>query len=134
MNDLRDRIRLEDAIKNIFRKNNLEFFSYAWRENVDNFLTAESKFSQLVDWINERLKDEFTMINVNNPADKDETYSVSKMKSYLEACRNVSLLVNAKEILIDDKCTTKMRENLEYTLCKIFNLKYNKDLGYIPKG
>ena len=53
------------------------------------------------------------------------------MKEYLDACKNVAMLVNAKTIILDNKCTTKMRENWEYTLCKLFNLTYNKDLGYI---
>ena len=124
-------LRLDNAIQKIFEENNQVFFDYAWRENVEEFLSRESKYNQLVQWINERIEMEFGFINVFNPADKDEKYSKRTMKEYLSACQNAAVLMNAREIILDKKCTTKMRENWEYTLCKLFNLRYSKSLGYI---
>lgn len=133
MDKLKKLIKLEDAIKNIFKENNQEFFSYAWRENVENFLSAENRYTQLIDWINQQLETEFVVINVFNPSDKDESYTQGYIKNYLEACQNVAMLVNAKTIILDEKCTTEMRKNWEYTICKLFNLEYNKEIGFIPK-
>jgi len=133
MNDIRTRIKLEEEIKKVFYKNNQEFFSYAWRENIKEFLTTENRYTQLLQWINERLEIEFGIMNVFNPADKDETFTNTVMKDYLDACQKVSILLNAKIIIMDEKCTTKMRENWEYTLCKLFNLKYDNNLGFINK-
>lgn len=133
MNDIRSRIKLEDELKKVFKANNQIFFSYAWREKLKNILTEESKYSRLVEWINERIESEFVIINIFNPADKDETFTNARMKEYLDACQNVSLLVNARTIILDNNCTTQMRDNWEYTLCKLFNLKYSSELGYINK-
>lgn len=133
MDKLKKLIKLEDAIKNIFKENNQEFFSYAWRENVENFLSAENRYTQLIDWINEQIEINLNVINVFNPADKDSAYSIGYLKNYLDSCQKIGVLINAKTIILDEKCTTKMRENWEYTLCKIFNLVYNKDIGFVVK-
>lgn len=122
----------EEGLRRVFEENNLEFFSYAWREHLQNVLTAESKFSQLIDWINERLNVEFALINCFNPADKDSTYSKANMKDYLEACQTVAVLLNAKCIIMSDTCTTKMRENWEYAICKLYHIHYVRDIGYAP--
>ena len=131
--EIKRRLRIEEDLKKVFESYNKIFFSYAWRDKINEFLTAESKYSRLVEWINERIDLEFGIINVFNPADKDECFTNALMKDYLDACKNVALLVNAKTIILDKNCSTKMRENWEYTLCKLFNIKYNSELGYIDK-
>ena len=72
--DIARQIKIQDYMEKEFLKNNLVFFSYAWRENVLNFMKKESKFSYLIDWINERLKIEFITINTQNPSDRDKNY------------------------------------------------------------
>lgn len=134
MNEIGWRVKLEDAIKKIFEKNNQEFFSYAWRENVDQFLETESRYDTLVKWINDRITFELNIISTFNPADRDDAYKVGYLKQYLSACETVSVLTNAREIILDRHCTSKMRENWEYTLCKLYNLYYCKDLNQYLKA
>lgn len=130
-NSIKNRVMLENLMKNVFKENGQEFFSYAWRDKVKEFVEFELKYTQLLDWINERIEVEFNIINSFNPADKDDKYSKAEIKLYLSACQTVAVLLNAKEIITNDNCTTKMRENWEYTLCKLFDLSYNKEIGYV---
>lgn len=126
--------RVEDLMHTAFIRNNEEFFSYAWRNNVENFLTNESRYVKLVEWINQRLETNFNIINVLNPADKDVYYTNGNARSYFNACREVGVLLNAKYIILDDNCTAEMRKNWEETICKIFNIRYSEFLKcYIKK-
>ena len=121
--------KLLDLIEKRMIKENEIFFSYSWREKIDEWLTNESRFARLVEWINERIESNYTTIDVFNPADKDETFTGDRMKLYLNACQEVAMLMNAKHIILDNRCTTKMRENWEYTICKLFGVHYNEQLG-----
>lgn len=129
--DIARQIKIQDYMEKEFLKNNLVFFSYAWRENVLNFMKKESKFSYLIDWINERLKIEFIIINTQNPSDRDKNYMIKNIKDYIESCKNAGILLNLKFILMDDKSTTTMRENVEHTVCELYNLHYLDNWGYV---
>lgn len=131
MDSINFRIKLEKEYQRLFQKNNLNFFSYAWRENVNEFLSSESRYSRLVEWINEQIEDCFSLINVFNPSDwaGDKVFTIDMMNTYLEKCMELSFLINARTIILDNKCTTEMRKKIEYSLCKMFNIKFNKDLG-----
>jgi hypothetical protein len=131
--DIMRQIKIQDFMEKEFLKNNLDFFSYAWRENVLNFMEKESKFSYLIKWVNERLSLEFMLINTQNPADRDENYTIKNIKTYMDSCKNVGILLNLKFILMDDKSTTKMREDVEHTICKLYNLYYKDKEGYFIK-
>lgn len=125
-------MNIDKIINNIayfFRKNNQVFFNYAWREKINNILTTESKYSKLIDWINNEIENERINLNVFNPADKTKTYSNSVFKKYTDSCQNIALLLNAKYIILDKDCTTEMRDNWEYTLCKMFKIKFNEELN-----
>lgn len=122
---------MQDIVKileKIFYKNNKTFFSYAWREKITNILTTESRYCKLLDWINERIQFNLTLINVFNPADRTRNYTKGNLKTYLKSNQELSVLLNIKSLLIDDNCTTQMRDNLEYTICKLFNIKYSEDM------
>lgn len=129
MDSINFRIKLEDEYKKLFKKNNLHFFSYAWRENVNEFLSSESRYSRLIEWINKEIENCFDYINIFNPSDwvGDKVFTVEMMNTYLEKCMKVSFLINAKTIILDNKCTTDMRKKIEYALCKMFNIKYSKE-------
>ena len=116
-------------IEKFLQKNNITFFSYAWREKINETLTTESKYSKLVDWINEEIENQRINLNVFNPVDKTENYLTADLKIHLRACQNIAFLLNSKWIILDNNCTTKMRANYEYTICKLFNIKYNAELG-----
>lgn len=124
-------MRSEDLIKAIekqYAKSRDTYFSYAWREKVDEWLDNESRYARLVDWINERIEDKQTTIDVFSPADKGEWYTNDYFKSYRSACEEIAMLIHLKWLLLDNRCTIKMRENIEYTICKVFNVHYNEML------
>lgn len=124
-------MRSEDLIKAIekqYAKSRDTYFSYAWREKVDEWLDNESRYARLVDWINERIDDKQTTIDVFSPADKGEWYTNDYFKSYRSACEEIAMLIHLKWLLLDNRCTTKMRNNIEYTICKVFNVHYNEML------
>lgn len=124
-------MNIDDLLKNIENfmvKNNQQYFSYAWREKIDEYLSTESKYSKLVDWINTQIEFYKNNMNVFNPADKFEDYNNGYFKTYEDACKNIAMLLNFKWMLLDNHCTTEMRENIEYTICKIYKIHYNKEL------
>ena len=120
-----------NLLKNIERfmvRNNQEYFSYAWREKINQFLTNESRFIKLVHWINEKIETYKINMNVFNPADKIENYTNEYFNNYVDACKNIAILLNFKCIILDNNCTMRMRNNIEYALCKLYKIKYNKKL------
>lgn len=125
-------MNVDDLLENIKKfmiDNNKVFFSYAWRENVNNLLISEDRYSKLIDWINKEIEIQKNNMNIFNPADKVIGYTNEFFKNYETACKNIAMLLNFKEVLLDSKCTIKMRENIEYTICKLFNIKYNEMLN-----
>lgn len=120
------------AIKDELNKGNNEFFSYAWREKLNelgDFLEEESKYAKLVNWINKRIDLLNSTKNIFCPADKSEKTSVSMVNTYLRFMQDMAVLIHCREILLDNRTTTKMRDNIEYTLCKLFKIRYSKHLG-----
>lgn len=125
-------MNVDDLLENIEKfmiDNNKVFFSYAWRENVINILNNEDRYSKLIDWINKEIETQKINMNIFNPADKVIEYTNEFFKNYETACKNIAMLLNFKEVLLSEKCTIKMRENIEYTICKVFNIKYNEMLN-----
>ena len=120
--------KILNSIENELKKNNQHFFSYAWRENIINFVENESKYDQLLKWINNQIELQKDKINVLNPADKLKNYSIENFKTYMDALRDFAFLVNMKEILCDTKATNEMRDNVEYSICKIFKIEYSEFL------
>lgn len=110
-------------------KNNKEFFSYAWRENLTNYFEEDSKYQALVEWIDAELKSAQDLQNMFNPADKTEDYINSFFDTFKEASMNLAILLNFKHLLLHTNTTTTMRDNIEYSICKIYNIKYNKELN-----
>lgn len=129
-------MKSEDLIKAIERqydKSRDVFFSYAWRKDIGERLTDENKYARLVDWIDKRIEENLNDINIYNPADRHEKYTKAHFEFYCKACKELGMLVNLKWIMLDDRCTLKMRENIEYTICKIFNITYDSKYNrYIP--
>lgn len=116
---------LIDAIKNEYSKSHEEFFGYAWREKLSDILIWENKYSKLIEWIDVKIDECLKSINIFNPADKFEEYTNEYFNNYKTACGNLAMLLNFKLIILDKRCSTKMRRNIEYTICKIFEIKYN---------
>lgn len=119
---------LLNAIRNEFRKHQTVYFEYAWREKIGEFLEAESKYERLVDWINKELELWGETANVFNPADRNENTTLAMVNKYQEIMGKIAVLVHCKELLLDSRTTTKMRDNIEYTLCKLYKIHYSEEL------
>lgn len=127
-----------EAIQKTLSSSNERIFSYAWREKLGEmgeFLEQESRYCKLVNWIDHRLDCEIKTIGVFCPCDKDENYTMAYLNTYLESMQTVGVLTQLKELLLDSRSTTKMRENIEYTLCKLYNLEYSEQFkDYIHRS
>lgn len=106
----------------------IQYFSYAWREKVNEMLTTESKYSKLVDWLNKEIESRLSMVNIFSPADRMEDYKTEFYRTFREQLSDISFMIYLRELLLDEKSTTQMRENIEYTICKVFGTKYSEYL------
>lgn len=123
--------KILNAIQKEISSGNDQFFSYSWREKLGElgeFLQEESKYARLVDWINSELEQISAVKNVFCPADKDATTTIAMVNTYSELMKNLAILVHCRELLLDNRATPKMRENIEYTICKMYRIKYNEKL------
>ena len=88
-------MNVDDLLENIEKfmiDNNKVFFSYAWRENVNNLLSSEYRYSKLIDWINKEIATQKNNMNIFNPADKVIGYTNEYFKNYETACKNIAML------------------------------------------
>jgi hypothetical protein len=120
-----DSNKLIENIEKFMIRNNQTYFGYAWRENICNFLETETKYEKLLFWINKEIKTYGTEMNLFNPSDKFDKYPISFFNTYKNACCNLTMLLNFKYIIMDERCTTEMRENIEESICKIYNISYD---------
>jgi hypothetical protein len=104
------------------------YFSYAWREKIGEFLEEESKYTKLVCWIDKEIDICTKAINVFSPADRDEDYKNRDIKEYLNSMQKLSTLLHFRLLLIDSRSNTKIRENIEYTICKLYDISYSEQL------
>ena len=125
---------IEIEIANIIRQNIGVYFGYAWRDKIGDMLEEESKYARLVEWINKEIDMCVQLVNAFCPADKDEGYTNGFVNTYLSQMQKLGVLVHCRLLLCDDRTTLEMRENIEYTLCKLYDIRYSTMLKeYIPK-
>lgn len=126
---------IEKALEREIKAHLGEYFSYAWRDKLGEMLAVESKFARLLEWVNKEIADCCFVVNFFSPADKNENYTRAKAQIYVEHIKRLGILVHCRELLIDSRTTVEMRENIEYTLCKFFNIFYEEKLDcYIYGG
>jgi hypothetical protein len=119
------------ALENELSKSQGIFFGYAWREKLGElgeFLQEESKYAKLVEWIETEIAQCNEVKDVFCPADKNESTTVSMVQVYKDLMQKLAILVHCKQLLLDGRTTMKMRENIEYTLCKLYDLHYSEEL------
>lgn len=125
---------IEKAIENSIRENLGFYFSSAWRDKIGDMLEEESKYARLAEWVNKEIERCVKLVNAFCPADKDEAYTNGFANTYLSQMQKLGVLVHCRLLLYDDRTTLEMRENIEYTLCKLYGIKYSTMLKeYIPK-
>lgn len=119
------------AIEKEITKGNDQFFDYAWRQKLNilgDFLKEETKYSQLVAWINQEIEKTNQTKNVFSPASKDKDTTLAMVNAYLNLMQKLAVLIHCREMLLDSRTTTQERENIEYTLCKLYKIHYSEKL------
>lgn len=117
------------VIEREFEKANEIFFSYAWRVKLSKLLNGEKKYSKLVTWMDDRIELNLNLINLFNPSDKTKQYKIEDFNTYRKACEEFAMLINMKSIILNEKCNMQMRKNIEYAICKYFNVHYDDMLN-----
>ena len=118
--------RILKVIEKELKKGFIEYFSYAWREKInESLLEEESKYSRLVEWISSEIEQRVSIVNVFCPADKNENYTNNYFSTYMDQMKELAVLIHFRELLLDKRTTTQMRENIEYTVEKVFGVHYN---------
>lgn len=119
---------IQEAIENELRKTLGEYYNCACRAKVEQLVEEEFKYKCLREWIERELDMGGKLINVFCPADRDKNYTNEQVKIYLENMQKIAVLTHCKLILSHLDTTEEMRKNIEYTLCKLYKIKYNDKL------
>ena len=117
------------AIEREIRKNDGIYFSYSWREKLGEFLEEESRYAKLVNWLNREIELSESVINVFAPADRTKDYTKGNLATYMEQIQKLAILIHSRELLLDSRTTREMRENIEYTLGKLYGIHYSEEFG-----
>lgn len=107
---------------------NAEFFAAAWRELSDVCFEIASRYSKLVAWCDKEIRQAGGIINAFSPADKTADYTTEQAKLWREQVHYVAELVYFRGLLLDHRTTNKQRENIEYTICKLYGIHYSEHL------
>lgn len=127
----RDRLvnKILKAIRNKLNDSFCEYFSYAWRDKVDEMLAEESRYTKLVEWLDKEIRQKLSLVNMFCPADRTEDYKNSFFQTYMEQMKDIAVMTHFRELLLDNRTTTQMRENIEYTICKVYKIHYSEFLN-----
>ena len=113
------------AIEREIRKQDGIYFSSAWREKLGEILKEESRYAKLVQWLNERLELYEGTINIFSPGEWSEEFE----ESYLRQIEDCGVLIHARDLLLDSRCSGKMRENIEKFICRRYGIHYSEGFG-----
>ena len=106
-----------------------QFYATMWKENAGAFLEQSSKFARLVEWIDKELRVYAQLVNVFSPADKTKDYTTSEFSQWREQVHYVAELIYFRGMLLDGRTTTEQRQNISYTMQKIYGIEYNEEIG-----
>ena len=116
------------AIEKTLKKSGEEFSSFLWRERMGEALETQKRFSRLVEWINRELETSGCVACIDAPMNRESEYTKGKLADYVEAVQKVGVLVHCRELLTDERTSKEQRENIEYTLGKLYGVHYNEYL------
>lgn len=118
----------KNALRKEFGERIGEFLSMEFRSVAGEFLNTASRYSKLVDWCDNEIRNANTVIDTLSPVDKDNSYTTATANLWREQLHYVAELVYFRELLLDNRTTTKQRADIEYFLCKIYGIHYNESL------
>ena len=83
----------------------------------------------MVNWLNREIELSESVINVFAPADRTKDYTKGNLATYMEQIQKLAILIHSRELLLDSRTTREMRENIEYTLGKLYGIHYSEEFG-----
>lgn len=110
------------AIEREIRKADGIYFSAVWNERLGEALKEESRYAKLVNRINEKIELYEGTINPLSPAEWDEEFE----ESYLNLIQDCAVLIHMRDLLLDNRCTSDMRERIEQFIGKRYGIGYNE--------
>lgn len=120
---------LKQALTQHIGWQNAEFFAMAIHNKQGEYLEETSRFSRLVDWCDNEIRQAGIVLNVFSPADKTKDYTQANFNLWRENIHIIAELLYFRELLVDSRATTEQRNNIEYTICKLYGIHYNEELG-----
>ena len=82
----------------------------------------------LISWVNEQLDFSVKIMQAFNPSKRDENYANWQVKEYLRYAQIRAVMEDSLRTLTDTKSTQQMYDNIEYMLCKLYEIKYLEEL------
>ena len=120
---------LIDAIGARLKKEGNLFLPSVWTEAVVSAAEKQNRWGKLVAWADRRLDELAIVTNVMTPANRDEDYKKRDLDSWSDNMKDIAVLTSCELILLDDKTTEAQRENIEYTLEKLFSVRWSEYLN-----
>ena len=105
-----------------------EYFTAAVKASAGEWLSNASRFAKLVAWCDKEIRRTGGIINVFSPADKTADYTNENFKLWREQVHYLAELLYFHDLLIDERTTNEQRQNIEYTICKLYGIHYSQDL------
>ena len=120
---------LVDAIEKRLKKEGNLFLPSVWTEAVVKAAEKQNRWGKLIAWIDRRLDDLAIVTNVMTPANRDGDYKKRDLDDWLDNMKDIAVLTSCELILLDEKATEAQRENIEYTLGKLFGVRWDEYLN-----
>ena len=120
---------LIDAIGTRLKKEGNLFLPSVWTEAVVAAAERQNRWGKLVAWTDRRLDELAVATNVMTRASRDEDYKKRDLDSWLDNMKDIAVLTSCELILLDEKATEAQRENIEYTLEKLFGVRWSEYLN-----
>ena len=120
---------LIDAIGTRLKKEGNLFLPSVWTEAVVKAAEKQNRWGKLIAWIDRRLDDLAIVTNVMTPANRDGDYKKRDLDDWLDNMKDIAVLTSCELILLDEKATEAQRENTEYTLEKLFGVRWDEYLN-----
>lgn len=98
------------------------------KEKLGKFIEKGTRFSRLVEWIDEELKYHKNIVKALHPAQVNEDYTRNQFDTALNSLKDIGLLVLSREILLSYETSQNEREAIERRLTKYYKIHYNEML------
>ena len=116
------------ALAEQYGDRNAEFFAMAFRQVSGDLLEQASRYNRLVDWLDKEMRQAGGIINAFTPAAKTDDYTQAQAKLWREQVHYFAELLYFRGLLLDNRTSNEERQNIEYTLEKIYGVKYDEYL------